>query len=90
MEPEAFLTFLNHNLTKGSFFSDILARSPGIRLANDDGILRAALFGTSKFLSMEDVMLAEFFDSPSSIRKLRDGSQGHLPEGFAQELCQAG
>lgn len=35
-------------------------------------------------------MLAEFFDSPSRIRKLRDGVEGRLLEGFACELCQAG
>ena len=35
-------------------------------------------------------MLAEFFESPSLIRKLRDGSHGHLLESFADELCQAG
>jgi integrase/recombinase XerD len=34
-------------------------------------------------------MLTEFFDSASRIRKLRDGFQGRLLEGFAQELCQA-
>ena len=35
-------------------------------------------------------MLAEFFDSPSRIRRLRDGPEGRLLEGFACELCQAG
>jgi integrase/recombinase XerD len=35
-------------------------------------------------------MLAEFFDSPLRIQELRDGPDGHLLEGFAQELCQAG
>lgn len=35
-------------------------------------------------------MLEEFFDSPLRIQELRDGPDGHLLEGFAQELCQAG
>jgi integrase/recombinase XerD len=35
-------------------------------------------------------MLAEFFDSPSRIRRLRHGPEGRLLEGFARELCQAG
>ena len=35
-------------------------------------------------------MLAEFFDSPFRIQELRDGPDGRLLEGFAQELCQAG
>lgn len=35
-------------------------------------------------------MLAEFFDSPFRIRQLRDGPEGRLLEGFAQEMCQAG
>lgn len=39
---------------------------------------------------MEDVMFAEFFESPLCIGKLRDGSQGRLLQSFAQELCQAG
>jgi integrase/recombinase XerD len=47
-------------------------------------------FGTPNHPSKEDVMLAEFFDSPLRIQELRDGPDGHLLEGFAQELCQAG
>ena len=35
-------------------------------------------------------MLSEFFESPSRIEELSDGRDGHLLEGFAQELCQAG
>ena len=35
-------------------------------------------------------MLAEFFDSPLRIQELRDGPEGRLLEGFAEELCQAG
>jgi site-specific recombinase XerD len=35
-------------------------------------------------------MLAEFFDSPFRIQELRDGPDGRLLDGFAQELCQAG
>ena len=35
-------------------------------------------------------MLSEFFESPSRIQNLRDGPDGRLLEGFAQELCQAG
>ena len=35
-------------------------------------------------------MLAEFFESPSRIQELRDGPDGRLLDGFAQELCQAG
>jgi len=35
-------------------------------------------------------MLVEFFDSPSRIRELRDGSEGRLLEAFSRELCQAG
>src|SRR5664280_395980 len=35
-------------------------------------------------------MLSEFFGSPSRIQELREGQDGHLLEGFAQELCQAG
>ena len=38
----------------------------------------------------EDVMLAEFFESPLRVQELRDGPDGRLLEGFAQELCQAG
>lgn len=35
-------------------------------------------------------MLEEFFDSPLRIQELRDGPAGHLLEGFAEELGQAG
>jgi|HubBroStandDraft_1064217.scaffolds.fasta_scaffold21319_2 integrase/recombinase XerD len=35
-------------------------------------------------------MFAEFFDSPTRIQELHDGQDGHLLEGFAQELCRAG
>jgi len=35
-------------------------------------------------------MLSEFFWSPSRIQKLRDGRDGHLLEGFAKALSQAG
>ena len=35
-------------------------------------------------------MLAEFFESPLRIQELRDGPDGRVLEGFAQELCQAG
>jgi integrase/recombinase XerD len=35
-------------------------------------------------------MLSEFFESPSHIQELRAGRDGHLLEGFAQELGQAG
>lgn len=35
-------------------------------------------------------MLSEFFESPTRIQELHDGPDGHLLEGFAQELCQAG
>jgi len=35
-------------------------------------------------------MFSEFFESPSRIQELREGQDGHLLEGFAQELCQAG
>lgn len=35
-------------------------------------------------------MLAEYFDSPLRIQKLRDCPAGHLLEGFAQELYRAG
>jgi hypothetical protein len=35
-------------------------------------------------------MFSEFFGSPSRIQELREGQDGHLLEGFAQELCQAG
>lgn len=35
-------------------------------------------------------MLSEFFESPSRMKELRGGRDGHLLEGFAQELCQAG
>ena len=35
-------------------------------------------------------MLAEFFESPSRIEQLRGGPDGHVVEGFAQELCRAG
>ena len=33
-------------------------------------------------------MLSEFFESPSRMKELRGGLDGHLLEGFAQELCQ--
>ena len=39
---------------------------------------------------MEGIMLTEFFESPLRIQELRDGPDGRLLEGFAQELCQAG
>jgi hypothetical protein len=35
-------------------------------------------------------MLAVFFDSPSRMQQLRDGPDGRLLEGFAQDLCQVG
>lgn len=35
-------------------------------------------------------MLSEFFESPSRIQQLHDGPDGHLLEGFAEELCEAG
>ena len=35
-------------------------------------------------------MLEEFFESSFRIQELRDGPDGRLLEGFAQELCQAG
>src|ERR1039457_4862563 len=35
-------------------------------------------------------MLSEFFESPSRIQELHDGPDGHLLEGFAQQLCHAG
>jgi integrase/recombinase XerD len=35
-------------------------------------------------------MLTEFFELPSRIQELHAGPDGHLLEGFAQELCQAG
>ena len=35
-------------------------------------------------------MLKEFFESPFRIQELRDGPDGRVLEGFAQELCQAG
>jgi len=35
-------------------------------------------------------MLAEYFDSPIRIKEIRSGPAGHLLEGFAQELYQAG
>ena len=35
-------------------------------------------------------MLAEFFDSPLRIQELREGPEGRLLEGFAEELCLAG
>src|SRR5450432_65886 len=35
-------------------------------------------------------MLAEFFESALRIQELRDGPDGRVLEGFAQELCQAG
>jgi hypothetical protein len=35
-------------------------------------------------------MLAEFFDSLLRIQELRDGPDGYLLEGFAQELSRAG
>jgi integrase/recombinase XerD len=35
-------------------------------------------------------MLSEFFGSASRIQELREGQDGHLLDGFAQELCQAG
>jgi len=35
-------------------------------------------------------MWTEFFESPLRIQELRDGLDGRVLEGFAQELCQAG
>ena len=35
-------------------------------------------------------MLEEFFESALRIQELRDGPDGRVLEGFAQELCQAG
>ena len=35
-------------------------------------------------------MLTELFESPLRIQELRDGPDGRLLEGFAQELCQEG
>jgi site-specific recombinase XerD len=35
-------------------------------------------------------MLEQFFNSPLRIQELRDRPEGHLLEGFAQELCQGG
>jgi site-specific recombinase XerD len=35
-------------------------------------------------------MLSEFFGSASRIQELCEGQDGHLLDGFAQELCQAG
>ena len=35
-------------------------------------------------------MLEEFFESPFRIQELREGPDGRLLEGFAQELCKAG
>ena len=35
-------------------------------------------------------MFAEFFESAFRIQELRDGPDGRVLEGFAQELCQAG
>lgn len=35
-------------------------------------------------------MLAEFFESPLRMQQLRGGPDGHVLEGFAQELFQAG
>jgi hypothetical protein len=35
-------------------------------------------------------MFAEFLGSSSRIQELREGQDGHLLEGVAQELCQAG
>jgi hypothetical protein len=35
-------------------------------------------------------MLPEFFESPLRIQELRDGPDGRLLEGFAEELCHAG
>ena len=35
-------------------------------------------------------MLAKFFESALRIQELRDGPDGRVLEGFAQELCQAG
>src|SRR5450432_3029167 len=35
-------------------------------------------------------MLEEFFESPFRIQELRDGPNGRLLEGFAQELCKTG
>ncbi len=35
-------------------------------------------------------MLKEFFESALRIQELRDGPDGRVLEGFAQELCQAG
>src|SRR5215207_8005279 len=35
-------------------------------------------------------MFEEFFESALRIQELRDGPDGRVLEGFAQELCQAG
>src|SRR2546426_8659167 len=35
-------------------------------------------------------MLAKFFESALRIQELRDGPDGRVLEGFAQQLCQAG
>ena len=35
-------------------------------------------------------MLEEFFESPCRIQELREGPDGRLLEGFAQELCKTG
>jgi len=35
-------------------------------------------------------MLADFFESFLRIQELRDGPDGRLLEGFAQEFCQVG
>ena len=35
-------------------------------------------------------MLTEFFESPQRIQELRDGPNGCLFEGFADQMCQAG
>ena len=35
-------------------------------------------------------MLEEFFESPFRIQELRDGPDGRMLEGFAQELCKSG
>ena len=35
-------------------------------------------------------MFGEFFESAFRIQELRDGPDGRVLEGFAQELCQVG
>jgi len=35
-------------------------------------------------------MLTEFFESPQRIQELRDGPNGCLLEGFADQMCRAG